>query len=212
MAAVLIVSANLVPGLRLLLLPLTYLNTHIHELCHALVAWGTGGQPQYILVRVDGSGVTPTAGGFTALIASAGYLGATFVGAGLILAARKEGTARNAIYALFGALALGGLLLVRGDVVGIVTLFLWLGILFAIARKADGLWICRIAGGLGAMQCLNGMRSLGDLWQVTTSGDVQSDAGIMQSVTGLPAIFWSLLWAVAGAAICFAALRRMARS
>lgn len=210
-AAVLAVAANLVPGLRLALLPLTYLNTHIHELCHALVAWGTGGHPEQIIVRADGSGVTPVAGGILVLTASAGYLGATLVGAALILAARKPEHARTALYVLFGSLIFSGFTLVRGEAIGILMLILWLGVLFGLARKADNLWVSRITGFLGAMQCLNGLRSLGDLWNITKTGDIQSDAGLMQQATLIPAIVWSLIWALAGVAICFAAIRRMAR-
>ncbi|RYG49042.1 M50 family peptidase [bacterium] len=209
-AAVLVVLANLVPGLRLALLPLTYLNTHIHELAHALAAWGTGGHPQRILVHADGSGVTPVSGGLIVVTASAGYLGATLAGAGLMLAARKAKDARLALYVLIAALVVEATLL-RGDIVGLVSYAAWLAALIFVGTRATNDWISRGIGFLGAMQCLNALRSLGDLWNVTKSGVTQSDAGIMQQVTGIPALVWSLLWALAGIAIGFAALRQMAK-
>ncbi|RYG34231.1 M50 family peptidase [bacterium] len=209
-AAIVVVAANLVPGLRLALLPLTYLNTHIHELAHALAAWGTGGHPHQILVHQDGSGVTPVSGGFITVTASAGYLGATLVGAALMLAARQAKTARIALYGLIGALVVEAILL-RGDLVGVFSYALWLTALIFAARKGTEDWIARGIGFLGAMQCLNSLRSLGDLWNITAAGGVQSDAGIMQQVTGIPALFWSLLWAATGIAICIAALRKMAK-
>ena len=51
--------AWVVPVLGYLMLPIEYLNTHIHELFHAIAAVGTGGRADKILVFPDASGVTP---------------------------------------------------------------------------------------------------------------------------------------------------------
>ena len=44
------------PLLRPFALPLIYLNTHIHELCHAVTTIATGGAVENIIVLGDGSG------------------------------------------------------------------------------------------------------------------------------------------------------------
>ena len=57
----------IIPFGGLVLLPLQYLNTHIHELSHAVAALASGGQGMNISVFPDGSGVTQFQGGWTIL-------------------------------------------------------------------------------------------------------------------------------------------------
>ena len=75
----------LVPGAHLILLPLQYLDTHLHEMSHALATVFTGGSVETIQVYGNGSGVTQSLGvHHWVIVASAGYVGASLIGAALI--------------------------------------------------------------------------------------------------------------------------------
>lgn len=84
-----------IPYVHFMLLPLEYLNTHIHELCHAIVGTMTGAQVDHIEVHVAGDGVTPIRGGNVFLEVSAGYVGATIVGLFIMLGSRTEKSAKD---------------------------------------------------------------------------------------------------------------------
>lgn len=208
LAAAVSLLAFLVPPVGALLLPLRYLNTHLHELGHALVALGTGGSVQHILVFGDGSGVTPVAGGFLPLVASAGYLGAAAAGAAIVLAMRTERGARWALGVTGFALAGSMVLFVRGDLTGVVSGIAWAAALVAASRTLRGSALQFVAGLVGLQQGLNALRSLSDLLQITALSERQSDAALMQSATLVPAVVWAALWGLCGLAVAGFTLRR----
>lgn len=198
----------MVPVGRLVLLPLVYLNTHIHELCHALAAIGTGGSVKEILVFQNGSGTTPVFGGWLTVVASAGYVGSALVGAAMIYFSRSERGARATLVILAIALSLSMVLYVRGDWVGVVSGFAWIGILVALAKflKTESvIFACQF---IGVMQCLNAAYSILTLLQITAVTEVESDAVLMQKATMLPAMFWAISWAALSAVLLILTLRR----
>lgn len=197
-----------VAPVEVILLPLRLLNTHIHELAHAVAALLTGGVPQYIRVNADGSGVTPVAGGILAIVASAGYLGAAAAGAGIVYAMRTENGARWALRGTSIALAVSMLLFVRGDVIGVMSGFLWIGALFAASKYLNGPWLSFVAALIGLQQGLNSLRSLTDLYQITALSEAHSDATLMQDATLIPAIVWAVIWGVCGMAVVVLTVRR----
>lgn len=197
----------MIPTLRLAALPLIYLNTHLHELCHAIAAWATGGSVHRILVFGDGSGVTLVAGGLPIVVGSAGYLGAGAIGAAMVAAAGSERSARRCLWALSGALAFAMVLLVRGDVSGFVWGMAWVGIPALLAWRLHGSSLVFAAQFLGALQCLASLEALSDLVQIAAATDRPSDAQLMARATGIPDVFWAFLWALAGCALLWAGLR-----
>ena len=211
LAAAVSVVGLFVPVVGMALLPLTYLNTHLHELSHALVALGTGGAVQHILVFANGSGVTPVAGGFLPFVASAGYLGAAAAGAAIVHAMRTEKGARWALGVTGWALALSMVLFVRGDAVGVVSGILWAVALIAASRTLRGQGLLFAAGLVGIQQGLNALRSMGELLQITAATEVQSDARLMQGATLVPALVWAGLWGLCGLAVAGLTLRRAFR-
>lgn len=208
LAAVVSLLGYFVPPVAAVLLPLRYLNTHLHELGHALAAIATGGSPQFIKVFGDGSGVTPVAGGFLPLVASAGYLGAAAAGAAIVYAMRSEVGARRALGITGFALAASMVLFVRGDGVGIVSGLAWAAALIAASRTLRGSALQFTAGLVGLQQGLNALRSLCELFQITTQSEIHSDAGLMQSSTLIPAVVWAALWGVCGLAVVGLTVRR----
>lgn len=208
-----IVSAvlTLIPFAHDLLLPLVYLNTHLHEMCHAFTALAFGGQVVNITVHADGSGLTPlyTPSGLAVLfVSSAGYVGAALIGAAMVVVGKTPKSARNVLWSIAAVLALSLLIWVRGDLVGIVSAVFWIGILAALGRYANDAWALFSVQFLGLQQCLNAFNSLYSLLQVSAFTEGQSDAMNMQQASGIPALFWALAWAAFSLVMVFLAFRQ----
>ncbi len=186
----------LVPILRQLLLPVLYLNTHLHELSHALTAQATGADVEKILVNANGGGVTPIVGGNILIVASAGYLGATVFGAAMLYFGRSEKSARSMLATLAVLLTFSMVVWVRGDVVGEISGAGWICALALMSMFLKQGWLMFSCQFLGLQQCLNSFQSLFTLVKISAETEVHSDASILQSNTGIPSLIWALGWAV----------------
>lgn len=191
-----------------MLLPLVYLNTHIHELCHALAALATGGEAMRIEVFSNGSGVTPVLGGWLTVVASAGYVGSALVGAGMIFFSRTQRAARVTLFLLATALTLSMLAYVRGDVVGIISGIFWSALLFVLAKVLKPGPVVFAAQFIGVTQCLNAGYSILTLLKLSTGAEIQSDATLMENATHLPAMLWAVVWAGLSLVLLVLTLRR----
>ncbi len=194
------------PMLRPALLPLVYLNTHLHELCHAIAAVASGGLVHHIEVHAIGSGLTVTLGGWATAISSAGYFGASLFGAAMVVMGSTQRGARIALWTLGALIAVGLALWVRGDLVGVVSGVFWVAVLFAIASFAKGNWLIFCAQFLGMTQCLAAAQSLGDLMIISTIRGAHSDAHNMYQETGIPPLFWAIVWMLFSAGVFVTAL------
>lgn len=200
LAAAATVAVWVVPLLRWIGLPLIYLNTHIHELCHAVTAIATGGSVRSIQVFANGSGVTPVAGGSLFLTASAGYVGAALVGGLLIAGSRTAASASKMLFVSFMFLCASMLLFVRGDLIGFVSGVFWVGCLGVLAKTLKGDTAVFAGQFLGLQLALTSLQSLLVLLRVTTSIERQSDALILERLSGVPAVVWAVGWALTGLA------------
>ncbi|MCW5942131.1 MAG: M50 family metallopeptidase [Fimbriimonadaceae bacterium] len=194
------------PNARPFLLPLVYLNTHLHEFCHALAGWLSGGHPHYILVNADGSGVTPTSGGSLALVAAAGYVGTSVIGALMVLMAASERGAKQALSVMAAALMVSLVLLVRGDGVGLAAGVVWIVLTLLMARFLKRDTAVFAAQFLGLQLCLTSGEAFSTLFQVSTVG-MASDAQIMADNTAIPAIVWASAWFLFSSLAVLAALK-----
>jgi hypothetical protein len=207
-AGLLTLAGLLVPMLHRVLLPIQYLDTHLHELSHALVAQITGAQVDEIRVNADGSGVTPVRGGIMLLIASAGYLGASVFGAAMIYFGRAEQSARLTLITLAVLLAFSMLVWVRGDAIGEVSGFGWIAALVAAAAFLRGNALLLCCQFLGLQQCLSSVEAVFQLVKITAGMEVHSDASIMQDATGVPSVVWALTWCLISTALILSTLKR----
>ncbi|MBS1703620.1 MAG: M50 family metallopeptidase [Armatimonadetes bacterium] len=182
------------PIVRLLLLPFDYLNTHLHEMFHALTAILTGGQVSHIQVFTDGSGVTFTRGGLTPAIQMAGYLGSSLFGAAMIQSATNEKAARIWLQVLGGMVLVSNVIWVRGDLVGWTIGLAWPVVILVLASRLKGDSLVFAAQFFAVQQCLNALKSVRDLVLLART-DVPTDAQLMAQSTHIPAIVWALLWA-----------------
>lgn len=188
------------PGAGMVLLPLELLNTHIHELCHAVVALATGGEVSYIKVFSTGSGVTPISGGSPLLTASAGYVGAAVLGGLILLFSRTERGARNVMFIAAVALVMSMLFWVRGDIAGVAAGLLWIFLLFAIGKGLKGDALLFAAQFLGVQQCLRSVQSLYVLLHINATSNLHNDAKVAEMVSGIPSLVWALGWCLVSAA------------
>ena len=177
------------------LYPFALFVTLLHESGHAIATIGSGGTVAGLQIASDLSGVTLTRGGTMALIAPAGYLGATLAGVGLLLFPLRW--ARWVI----GALA----------VVPIATLLLFhpadsftalwcLGFAAALgvsAWKIPTRWLSFFQIFLGVEAGLNAFRDLMTLIFISgSSAHIQTDAENMSRTLFLPAMVWAVTWTV----------------
>lgn len=179
---------------RPLMIPLVYLNTHVHELAHVLAAMASGGRAEHIKVFANGAGVAPIYGGILPIVASAGYVGASMVGGAMIAASRTEKHSRLSLQLLGGSLAVSSVVFVRGDLVGWVAGALWAAVLLVGAKKLSGEGLGFAVAFLGVQQCLTSAHALLVLYDISATTDMHSDAKIMEQATGLPDVVWAGLW------------------
>ncbi len=206
-ASVAALACWFIPVLQTLVLPVIYLNTFVHELSHALAALATGGTPSSIVIHADGSGMAWSAGGIRPIVASAGYLGSVAFGGAMIVASRREKGARAMMWALCAAFVLGLIGLVRGDLVGLLACLFWVVATAAMALKLEEDWLVFAAQFLGVQLALTSLNSFLGLIQVNVLTDGANDARTMETLTGVPALAWALLWCVAGVGLVIAGLR-----
>lgn len=210
LAAVIVAVVGSLPFGSYALYPFSLFVTLLHETGHAIVAAATGGLVHDITLSPDLSGLTRFNGGGEALVAPAGYLGATLAGVGLLLAPLR--------YArwILGLLA----------AVPIATL-----VLFHPASAFTAVWCAAFAVGLGVAAWklpmrlvgflqillgleagLNAFRDLATLVLISsTSSHIQTDAVAMSNALFLPPLFWAVSWTVISLALVTLAVIRLVR-
>jgi hypothetical protein len=196
------------PLTRAMMVPVVYLNTHIHEAWHAIAAVATGGRVALIEVYANGSGVTQTLGGIGIAISSAGYIGSAITGALMIAASRNEKTSTNALGALAIGMGICVLLWVRGDLVGVISGVLWTMVFAALALKLPKANAPAICAFFGLQLCLTSAHAILVLLEISRSTDQHSDAMNMQNATGIPAMAWATLWTLISAIGVFLGFKR----
>lgn len=219
-----------VPFAEILSYPFRIFVTFVHEGGHAIAALLTGNSVQSLSVAMNGNGETyTTQGGMFSqmLVASAGYLGAMTYGALLLVLIRRAVAAR--VVLLASAVLIFTLTMIFGIFKPLIA-GSWSSLsgvpftLFAGTALAIGLWaVARFAGpriatfvvSLLAVQCvLNALLDLKTVFFLSSpfAASVPTDAVNMANITGVPAIFWAVVWIVLAIAILALALRRYVAS
>jgi type IV secretory pathway TrbD component len=202
-AAGVVTVLNLIPHGEMVLYPLAVFTTWVHETCHALVALVLGAKVQGLVVNSDTSGLTTYMYNVAdfgtpsrVLTATAGYLGAALVAAGLMGAARRPLLHRIVFGVLAGALVVTTALWVRTGF-GVTMLLLLAAAAGGIALRATpaiARWALLL---LGLQTALNAVLDIRALYYVHGT----SDAETMSRVLGLPPAFWATLWLLLGGAV-----------
>ncbi len=190
-----------------ILYPFKLFVTFVHEGGHALATLATFGEVQEIKIFSDTSGLTYSRGGFSIIIASAGYLASTIFGAILLLFGRHAKYAKGVIFVVaFLMLSLTFLFMKGffGWIVGlIIVAVLGVTAFFASARVAHF-----FLNFLAVQCCLNALYDLRVLFELSATTREASDAMNMQRLTLIPAVVWASLWLLLSAGVLWIALKQ----
>ena len=211
-AALLLVLMN-VPYGRYVLYPFTIFSTWIHEMCHGIAAMALGGSIDRIRIFSDGSGLAYTlrpAGRVpTAIVASAGYVGTSIIGAGMLLARNRKNAGTIGLVALGGVMLLSAALWVRNPFGLGATAVLGAALIAAGARLGTE-WAGRLYTFLAVTCCLNSITSIRVLFgaNLVVGGKPagSSDAHTVADALFLPAPLWATSWMLFAIVLVAAAL------
>ena len=222
-AATISVLLWFIPYAEVIAYPFRIFVTFIHEGGHAIAALLTGNSVQSLSVATNASGETyTTQGGLISQVAvsSAGYLGSMAFGALLLVLIRKSVAAR--IVLLSSAILVFGLTIIYGLLKPLYSGTSWSGIPFTLVAGtfiAVGLvLVARFAGAkvasffvsFLAVQCvLNALFDLKTVFFLSSpfAPSVPTDAVNMASATGIPALFWAVIWIGLALGILWFAMR-----
>jgi Peptidase M50B-like len=227
-AAAITVALWFIPYAEILTYPFRIFVTFIHEGGHAFAALLTGNSVASLSVAMNASGETyTTEGGLLSkiFVSSAGYLGAMAYGALLLVLIRRAVAARIVL------LASAGFILLLTVFFGLwkplsygmwerFSLFTLLaGVLLtiglvAIARYASGRTAAFFVSFLAVQCILNALLDLKTVFFLSTpfGPSVPTDAVNMSNATGIPAIFWAVIWIGIALMILTTAMRMYAVS
>jgi len=212
-----------IPFAEFLTYPFRIFVTFIHEGGHALAALLTGNSVASLSVATNASGETYTSQGglfSQVLISSAGYVGSMIFGALLLVLIRKAVAAR--IVLLCCAIYIFGLTMIFGLIKPIFWIQAWSGIpftllagifisvgLFLIARFASAKVATFFVSFLAVQCVLNALYDLKTVFFMANpfAPTIQTDAVNMQNATGVPAIFWTVIWIAVALGILWFAMR-----
>jgi Peptidase M50B-like len=225
LAAAISVALWFIPYAEILSYPFRIFVTFIHEGGHAIAALLTGNSVESLSVAMNASGETYTTQGGTfsqMFVSSAGYLGAMSFGALLLVLIRRAVAAR---IILFGS---AGVILLLTTVFGFIkpifsaswggltgipfTLFagMTLSLALFLLGKFTSTRVAMLVVSMIAIQCvLNALLDLKTVFFLSSpfAPSVPNDALNMATATGVPAIFWALLWIALAFGILILALR-----
>jgi Peptidase M50B-like len=223
LAATISIVLSFIPYASVLTYPFRLFVTFIHEGGHALAALLTGNSVSSLSIFMNGEGVTyTTQGGLVSqvFISSAGYLGAMAFGALLLALIRKAVATRIVLLAC--GIYVFALTIIFGLFKPMFSMNAWSGIPFTLLAgtiiAAGLILIARFASArvasffvsFLAVQCvLNALFDLKDLFWLSSPFEMtrQTDAMNMANATGIPAIFWSVIWIALALGILWFAMR-----
>jgi hypothetical protein len=198
-ATVITIVLWFIPYADILTYPFRIFVTFIHEGGHAIAALLTGNSVESLSVALNASGETYTTKGnliSQILVSSAGYLGATAYGVLLLFLIRRAIAARIVLVGsavLILALTLGyGLWSPLTLLMGIL---LSVG-LIAIAKYASPRVATFFVSFLAVQCVLNALLDLKTVLFLSSpfAPSVPTDAMNMANATGIPAMFWAVIW------------------
>ncbi len=199
-AAILVAIVGSLPVASYALYPFAVFVTMVHETGHAVMALATGGSVASLQVSPNLSGLTGTYGGSQALIAPAGYLGATLLGAAVLLAPVRVS---RWVLGTLALIPLAVLLLFHPANLFTAAWAAFFVVALALATwKLPSRWAAFFQIIIGVEAALNAARDLLTLLFISSSGaHIQTDAAAESSALFLPATAWAIIWTVASLAV-----------
>jgi Peptidase M50B-like len=222
-AATISVLLWFIPFAEFLTYPFRIFVTFIHEGGHAIAALLTGNSVASLSVAMNASGETyTTEGGLISqvFISSAGYVGSMAFGALLLILIRKAIAARLVL--LGCGILVFTLTMIYGVIKPVFSINAWSGIPFTllagviisvglvlIARFASARVAAFFTSFLAVQCVLNALFDLKTVFFLSSpfGPTAQTDAANMAHATGIPAIFWTVIWIGLALVILWFAMR-----
>jgi hypothetical protein len=215
LATAITVILYFIPLADYLVYPIRLFVTFIHESSHAIIAVLTGGSVQSLTIATDGSGEVYSApsgmiGGL--MTSSAGYLGTTAFGVLMLFLIRRSFSPNKILTALGIFVAVMTLVftiispvfnfLSLNTTFSSIAFTAFAGTVLAAGLVALGLFakmrLANFAVAFLAVQCLlNAALDLINVFFINSpfvGANIQTDAGNMAAATGIPGIFWVVIW------------------
>jgi hypothetical protein len=172
--------------------PLKIFVVLLHEVSHGVMALATGGTIEKIVITANQGGLCQCEGGSTFLVLSAGYLGSLLWGAAILWAARGRGAIPQIAAAVIGAVVIGVTLLYVRNFFGLVFGVAFGGILIVAARQLPVEGNAALLTALGLTSCLYAILDIKS--DILERPQAMSDARMLAEATGVPTLFWGILW------------------
>jgi hypothetical protein len=172
--------------------PLKIFVVLLHEVSHGVMALATGGTIEKIVITANQGGLCQCPGGSTFLVLSAGYLGSLLWGAGILWAARGRGAIPQIAAAVIGAVVVGVTLLYVRNFFGLVFGVAFGGILIVAGRQLPVEGNAALLTALGLTSCLYAILDIKS--DILERPQAMSDARMLAEATGVPTLFWGILW------------------
>ena len=212
-----------IPFAEILTYPFRIFVTFIHEGGHAIAALLTGNSVDSLSVAANASGETYTTQGgmFSQMfVSSAGYIGSMAYGALLLVLIRRSIAARAVLIGSAGIVL--ALTLIYGVFKPLVSGATWSGIpftllagtlltvgLLAVAKFAGARLASFFVSFLAVQLVLNALLDLKTVFFLSSpfAPAVPTDAMNMANATGIPAMFWAVMWISLSLGILWVAMR-----
>ncbi|MGD2152184.1 MAG: M50 family metallopeptidase [Gemmatimonadales bacterium] len=175
-----------------LVYPLKIFVVLLHEVSHGAMALATGGTIESIVITPNEGGLCRCFGGNRFLVLSAGYLGSLLWGAAILWAARGRGSGPRIAAGVIGALVIGTTLLYVRNPFGLVFGVAFGGVLIAAGRQLPVEGNAALLTVLGLTSCLYAILDIKS--DVLERPELESDARMLAELTGVPTLFWGILW------------------
>jgi hypothetical protein len=192
----------------IVLMPVKLFVVFLHELSHAMAAIMTGGSVERIEINQSMGGLAVTRGGWGWLVVSSGYVGSMLLGA-LILLASVQKRGPRVLAGSIGVLVLVVTALFIRNAFGIIFGALFGLAMLLAARRLHEDWLTVTLQYLGAMSCLYALVDVKE--DLLTLEHRVTDASIMASATGIPAIVWGISWSLLALLVFVVVLRMIWR-
>jgi hypothetical protein len=175
-----------------LVYPLKIFVVLLHETSHAAMAVATGGTIDRIELDPMQGGVCYCPGGNAFLTLSAGYLGSLLWGGLMFTAARTKRVRAEWVTGFIGALVVVLSLLYVRTTFGIVFGVLFGTAMVLIARKATRTLNRTLLLALGLTSALYAILDIKS--DILDRPGLESDASMLADITGVPTVFWGVVW------------------
>jgi hypothetical protein len=206
-----------VPQLEFVMYPFRLFVTFVHESGHGTAALLSGGRFIGFEVFTNGAGLARTAGGNTALILPAGYLGAALFGAVLFYLNNRFHRSQLLSVIIGGALITFSILFANQALVAFLMGMLFGVALILLGYRAAESWNALV---LNVLAILTGLNAVLDVWYLVGDSDaalgaIRNDAAAFSQAIApiVPGAVWAFLWALLaagmlGVAFWFSVMRR----